>query len=48
MAALALVVGGLTGHLLLFVVITFFIVGGLITLASEGLNLRNAWKRRIR
>jgi hypothetical protein len=48
MAALALVLGGFTGHLLLFAVVVFFIAGGLIGLALQALNLHNAWKRRVR
>ena len=48
MAFLALVVGGFTGHVLLFAVVVFFVAGGTVELLQRILELCNAWKRRVR
>jgi hypothetical protein len=48
MTALALIIGGFTGHVLLFVVILFFVVAGTVELLRRILELRNGWKRRER
>lgn len=47
MAALALVVGGTTGQVLLFAVIGFFVLDRLIASAHGYLELRERCKRRI-
>jgi hypothetical protein len=48
MAALALFVGGFTGQVLVVALVGFFVVGGMIELLHRILELRNAWKRRVR
>jgi hypothetical protein len=49
MAAFALlVVGGFVGQVLVFALVVFFVVGGTVELLHRILELRNAWKRRVR
>jgi hypothetical protein len=48
MAALALIVGGTTGHFLLFAVIVFFVVDRLLASVHGCLELHDRWKRRVR
>lgn len=47
MATLALVIGGLAGHVLLCAVVAFFVLGGIVILGLGILELRDAWKRRV-
>jgi hypothetical protein len=48
MAAFALLVGGFVGQVLVFALVVFFVVGGTVELLHRILELRNAWKRRVR